>query len=525
MLSVSKISLIIVVVTVFSITSIPNSFGHGIGYEVLPPVMMGDKQVSLEVISSTYEDPESSDREIMFSLFDTETSITIKEVTYSIEATKGGNFLFADTFEAGDGILIMNLLQSDSDEVTIKQEDQANFFESLIGDQKNVVEISGSPFNTGGLYKFKVEVLTAESFSNILDEPIFYDVGLSIPQKTFYNIVDPNFGEQELGVITYYDEIQDFNYDSSSREVTFRMPFEWDLNSINQTSVVHEELLFSKSFGDLMVYDFSVSVNGYELPENVASVDDFYNDVQRIVHVVIINDYLIDLYENVEDKNNEMRFLIKPKAENLPLSTLTNNGQFRINLDWEPNEIKSGSKTTFSFDVMDIFLKNKPVSTNYDFSIIYEEEVLYSQSGISTDVVGERNVVEFVIPENVSGPVTLQFSNLDGNSIASASLPVVVDRKGVESQSDVSIPNWVRNNAGWWSAGEIDDQAFASGIEYMIKESIIRVPPTSSEESSQDPVIPDWVRNNAGWWSAGEIDDNAFAGGIQYLIENRIISV
>jgi len=59
----------------------------------------------------------------------------------------------------------------------------------------------------------------------------------------------------------------------------------------------------------------------------------------------------------------------------------------------------------------------------------------------------------------------------------------------------------------------------------MIKESIIKVPPITSGEAHQNAVIPDWVRNNAGWWSEGLISDEDFANGIQYLIQQGIISV
>jgi hypothetical protein len=59
----------------------------------------------------------------------------------------------------------------------------------------------------------------------------------------------------------------------------------------------------------------------------------------------------------------------------------------------------------------------------------------------------------------------------------------------------------------------------------MIKESIIKVPPITSGDTPQNAVIPDWVRNNAGWWSEGLISDEDFANGIQYLIQQGIISV
>lgn len=44
--------------------------------------------------------------------------------------------------------------------------------------------------------------------------------------------------------------------------------------------------------------------------------------------------------------------------------------------------------------------------------------------------------------------------------------------------ADVSaqkIPDWVKNNAGWWAAGDIDDNSFVQGIQFMIKEGLMRV--------------------------------------------------
>ena len=88
---------------------------------------------------------------------------------------------------------------------------------------------------------------------------------------------------------------------------------------------------------------------------------------------------------------------------------------------------------------------------------------------------------------------------------------------------EIDIPVWVRNNAKWWSNGEIDDKSFASGIQFMIKEGIIKIPTTESGQASNDVKIPDWVKNNAKWWSNGEIDDKSFANGIQYLVKIGII--
>jgi len=59
----------------------------------------------------------------------------------------------------------------------------------------------------------------------------------------------------------------------------------------------------------------------------------------------------------------------------------------------------------------------------------------------------------------------------------------------------------------------------------MIKEGIIKIPTTENEQSKQEIKIPDWIRNNAKWWSEGYIDDKDFASGIQYLVKAGIINV
>mgnify|MGYP006981180815 FL=1 len=38
-------------------------------------------------------------------------------------------------------------------------------------------------------------------------------------------------------------------------------------------------------------------------------------------------------------------------------------------------------------------------------------------------------------------------------------------------------------------------------------------------------IIPTWIKNNAGWWADGAIDDNSFIQGIQFLVEKRILNV
>ena len=87
------------------------------------------------------------------------------------------------------------------------------------------------------------------------------------------------------------------------------------------------------------------------------------------------------------------------------------------------------------------------------------------------------------------------------------------------------VPDWVKNTAGWWADGLIDDNSFVSGIQWLISNGIMIIPSTEQGADDGGNVIPDWIKNNAGWWSDGSIPDNAFVSGLQWLISNGIITI
>ena len=94
---------------------------------------------------------------------------------------------------------------------------------------------------------------------------------------------------------------------------------------------------------------------------------------------------------------------------------------------------------------------------------------------------------------------------------------------------EVVIPSWVRGNAGMWAAGQIDDSAFASGIGYLVREGVIVVPEAGPAEgggaAGAGLKVPAWLKNNAKFWSEGQIGDREFAAALQWLISKGIVAV
>jgi len=50
-----------------------------------------------------------------------------------------------------------------------------------------------------------------------------------------------------------------------------------------------------------------------------------------------------------------------------------------------------------------------------------------------------------------------------------------VDSTSQDNEESKEIPTWIKNNAGWWADGIIDDSTFITGIEFLVKEGLISV--------------------------------------------------
>ena len=111
--------------------------------------------------------------------------------------------------------------------------------------------------------------------------------------------------------------------------------------------------------------------------------------------------------------------------------------------------------------------------------------------------------------------------NLPLSLILGISLVILLGISSTAAQEQ-SIPSWIKNNAKYWSEGQIPDSDFTKGIEYLINQGIMKIPQTKPS-SSQSNGIPSWVKNNAKYWSQSEISDSEFVKGIEYLVESGII--
>ncbi|MFB5609700.1 MAG: polysaccharide deacetylase family protein, partial [Nitrosarchaeum sp.] len=148
---------------------------------------------------------------------------------------------------------------------------------------------------------------------------------------------------------------------------------------------------------------------------------------------------------------------------------------------------------------------------NYGFAVItsHPQEFAVIQNGTYVNQINKEQINELI--------TLIKKIQSDGIKI------VTIDEINLDSKK-IFVPEWIKNNAGWWAEGKINDESFVQGIQYLIQKEIIKIPKSSSMDDSKNKEIPQWIKNNAGWWAEGKITDSDFVSGIEYLVNHKIIT-
>jgi len=547
----------ILLLSLIAIISIPflvdNAFAHGLGGDVAAPIGFGDMEVTvftqLDPSDITVGQIDSANLSVRF--YDTLTNINLDKVTYRVELWRADELLARSLFYDKDGTLDIEIKPKfgcSADKLwkcTQYYGEIETTSGGLFARGEGKPVIHGPIFDKGGLYNIRVDIEGATSPKVMVAEPLSFETFVSIAQEQNFFIKTASAQEFPVIVKTYYDEVENFQYSKSSHAISFKMPFDWTPEYIEQVQVVHQEIRVPKSFDPYSAETSFVGyVDGVKVDQRALLIDPYSSETENIVHFLITGNELKRINDELgpsHQASGEMFFELMPEGtvQKNSFNVTFENG-YTAFVAWE-TKYGAGQEIPFEFS---FFNTNGELvkDTIYAYALV-------DPQGKQFNVVTGDNPEEFVgvkALEGIStepiyipteGMYTLNltltgegFFNYDtyypGQQIFEVGSPgVSTSSSTVPVSNEVSIPAWVKNNAGWWAAGDIDDNAFANGIEYMIKFEIILVPITESNGEKQDAVIPDWVRNNAGWWAAGDIDDNAFANGIQYLIKEGIISV
>ena len=303
-------------------TYIP-TFGDGLFMEELSASMAG-RDISLLIKMSppvvTTETLKGGQNPlIQFRLSDTATNETLKHVTYLIEIEKSGKRLLLDTFHSHTGNLGIQMKPSNADQITIYGE-QDPILLSYTGDMEHPVSATGPIFAEGGLYHFIVTILTIDFDRTFLptDKQPVFEGWLSVGY-TMDKDLEINEASYPIQTISYYDELKNFDYDSSNNELQFAMPFDWNLDRLKKVNVfVHEEISIPNP-SPLAANGYEGTVNNIDLSPNLIMLDRT-NSTKDVVHFMLTKPNIMDLAQKVADNSknnnqnmtNEMTFTLSP---------------------------------------------------------------------------------------------------------------------------------------------------------------------------------------------------------------------
>ena len=182
-------------------------------------------------------------------------------------------------------------------------------------------------------------------------------------------------------------------------------------------------------------------------------------------------------------------------------------------------EVEEYTCTNFKVIDSDVIQINDKKAFQLRYSWLQDKK--FSFGTIITEIPNGDQV--WRIAADIFGPDYGDFIGKVESSIDSFTLNPSKPTQPIETIEQ--IPPWIKNNAKWWSEGSITDNDFTKGIQFLIKEGIMKVPKTESSPAQTNQKIPEWIKNNAKWWSDDQISDSDFIKGVQYLVEHGIVKV
>jgi len=477
-------------------------FGHGLGADQAPPIDFGGMLVTVSTVMSpsdfTVGEVDRANLKVRF--FDQGTNTNLESVTYRVQIFQAGELLAREIFYDKDGELNIQIrpqkecFESQPWRCTIYQGARDPISGGLYERGSGVPVIQGPIFTKGGLYNISVVIEGATSPKTLVAEPLEFDTFVSVAQDQYFSIPKA-YGAIPVTIKTYYDDVSNFEFKGSDKSISFQMPFDWAPDYIDLVAVVHQEVRVPKSYEPYSVEnDFVGYVDGVQVDNRALLVDPYSSETENIIHFLVtgselkrINDVLgSDHYDN-----KEMFFELVPQGQTIEngFSTTFENG-YKANVAWK-RTYGAGSDIPFQITFFD---DNGELSKDINYAISL------------LDSNGQQIYVE------IGDETTPYLGVKAAEGIDTQTIYILSE--GIYTMSLALTGSGITN----WESFVVSETTFEIG---KAGESIAPIPELYEPETS----IPAWIKNNAGWWADGQIDDSSFVSGLQWLISNGIMKV
>ena len=370
-----------ITLNILLLNPIQDALADGLFEENLPPASVGDREASLYTKISPQILTSDSKKNAFFELrlFDAKTDETIQHVSYFITVEKDGKLLMRDLFHSHQGSLKLKINPSNSKTVNVfgSTEPFLGGWTSETGD----ITINGPLLLEGGLYHFSIEIFGIDYDRNIFkpENAPRFDSWLSVGDVYRDDLIDKG-KKYNVTVISYYDRIQDFKYNPDESNMSWIMPFNWDLERIQKNNIfVHEEIKLPKTFTKFSeANSFKALVNGNPLVGRSIALDPFTEEKNFIVHLLLNKADIIKIAQKLNNTNDKiMTFNLSPAEQKLVETTsevVSDRGGILVQFTWM-DKIISNQDTNLQLRFSDA-LSTKEINGDIKYDII-----VYDKSG------------------------------------------------------------------------------------------------------------------------------------------------
>jgi hypothetical protein len=377
------------------------TYADGLTSENLPPISIGNRQISLYLkVNPPILTPSSAHNTYMqFRLFDASNNQTIKHVTYKISVTSATTSsstekpLLFNSFHSHIGLLTLHIEPTNRPITILAEYDP--ILKSWLADSGGNILIRGPILLHGGLFHFHVEILTMDNdtpLSTTQQSPRF-DASLSLGDVYQNNW---NYQNQKYNttVISYYDKLNSVDFQPTTKSFTWLMPFDYNVSRIKQQPIfVHEEMRLPKSWrgiGDLT--HFNATVNGEPLLGRSLAIDPFSFPNAMVVHYLVNKNDILKLAHGVDSKNNNnsshaaggsitktntvglMKFTLSPPSVATQSATssdlVSNTGGIHAAVSWSPNPLTPYTQSRLKISFYDPTGTPPLTNTNVRYNLI-----------------------------------------------------------------------------------------------------------------------------------------------------------
>ncbi|WP_148681357.1 hypothetical protein [Candidatus Nitrososphaera gargensis] len=419
-------------VLVFSIIAIglprQEAFADGLTQEMFS-ASLGDRQAELlvRVNPPILTDASRDEAYMLLRLYDANNNQTIRFTTFIISVEKGigenAEEIFTDTFHTESGLLQLKVQPAEGPVQIFGTREQ--FLNAWVADPGGTVNIRGPMFLEGGIYHLRIDILGIDNIRNLFppDQIPRFDSWLSVGD-IFTQSVEYQGQSYDTTIISYYDQVQDFNFDAQRQQFSWSMPFDWDTSRLRQTNIfVHEEIKIPKSLAGIGdATSFAATVNGNPISGRMLAVDPYSSENELILHYLVNKNDILNMAGKVPDGSSEMTFTLAPATGENAQTTgemLTDSGNVNVLVEWTPSQLSAGTDSTLTLAFADGFSGQRITDdVNYNLKILDSNGTdVYSRSGLVAEGGTGTQTIDFPSNENYRMEVQITGIVRDGQPV------------------------------------------------------------------------------------------------------------